>query len=254
MIVIQYLDYLSPHITFYHNGFLSHTSIISAILSIFSFVLIIIIAIYFSLDLIKRQNPTSYFFNRYIEDSWTFYFNTTDCFHFISLALGVDNYIDKGVDFTMFRIIGLDTYVSNYTEDITKNNHWLYGLCNNESDIEGISHLINQKFFLQSACIRKYYNAEENKYYDTSDKNFRWPEMAHGTYHPDHHYYGIFLERCHEETVSLVLGEGSHCKTPEEINQVVSKPSSTHLFYIDYYVDSLNYKNPNTKFFNFFFV
>ena len=224
MIVIQYLDYLSPHITFYHNGFLSHTSIISAILSIFSFVLIIIIAIYFSLDLIKRQNPTSFSFNSYIEDSGTFYFNTTDCFHFISLALGVDNYIDKGVDFTMFRIIGLDTYVSNYNEDITKNNHWLYGLCNNESDTKGISHLTNQNFYLQSACIRKYYNAEENKYYDTSDENFRWPAMAHGTYHPNKTFYSIFLEKCQEDTVGLILGEGSQCKSNEEIEQVLSTP------------------------------
>ena len=123
-------------------------------------------------------------------------------------------------------------------------------MCNNESDTKGISHLTNQDFFLKSACIRKYYNAEENKYYDTSDENFRWPAMAHGTYHPKTQFYAIFLERCHEETVGLVLGEGSHCKTPEEINQVVSMPSSTHLFYIDHYVDSLNYKNPNTKFFN----
>jgi uncharacterized membrane protein YqaE (UPF0057 family) len=91
---MHYLDFLSPHITFYHNGFLSHTSIISAILSIFSFVLIIIIAIYFSLDLVNRQNPTTFSFNSYIEDSGIFHFNATDCFHFISLALGVDNYIE----------------------------------------------------------------------------------------------------------------------------------------------------------------
>ena len=250
MIVIQYLDYLSPHITFYHNGFLSHTSIISGILSIISFVLIVIIAVYFSLDLIKRQNPTTFSFNSFIEDSGKFYFNSSDVFHFISIALGIDGYIDKGVDFTMFRIIGLDVYISNYTEDISKNNHWLYGLCNNENDTKGISHLIKEKFFLQSACIRKYYNATEKKYYDTSDENFRWPVIAHGTYHPEHQYYGIFVQACRNETIGLVLGKGSHCKSFNEINEIVSKPSSTHLFYIDNYVDSLNYKNPNTKFFN----
>jgi hypothetical protein len=58
------------------------------------------------------------------------------------------------------------------------------------------------------------------------------------------------LERCHEETVSLVLGEGSHCKSNDEINEVVSMASTAHLFYIDNYVDPLNYKNANTKFFN----
>ena len=250
MSVLKYLDYLSPPITFYHKGFLSHSSILSGILSIISFSLIIILAVQFSFDLIKRQNPTSFFFNRFIEDSGTFYFNSSGLFHFISLALGKDNFIENGVDFTIFRIIGLDFYYSNYDEEITKNNHWLYGLCNNESDTNGISHLANQEFFLKSACIRKYYNATENKYYDTTDKNFKWPEMAHGTYHPNVSYYGIFLERCHEETVSLVLGEGSHCKKDDEIDEVVSMASTAHLFYIDNYVDPLNYKNPDTKFFN----
>ena len=27
----------------------------------------------------------------------------------------------------------------------------------------------------QSACIRKYFNAENQKYYETTDKNFKWP-------------------------------------------------------------------------------
>ena len=144
MSVIKYFDYLSPPITFYHKGFLSHSSIISGILSIISFSLIITFAVYFSLDLIKRQNPTSFSFNRYIEDSGTFHFNSSGLFHFISLALGKDNFIENGVDFTIFRIIGLDFYYSNYDEDISKQNHWLYGLCNNESDTKGISHLANQ--------------------------------------------------------------------------------------------------------------
>ena len=250
MIVIKYLDYLSPRITFYHKGFLSHASIMSGILSIFSIFIIITIAVYFSLDLIKRQNPTSFSFNRYIEDSGIFYFNASDAFHFLSLGLARDHHIDNGVDFTIFRVIGIDFYLGSYDVDFSKYNHWLYGLCNNESDTKGISHLIDHTYFLNSACIRKYYNATEDKYYDTSDKDFKWPEMSHGTYHPNKSFYGIFLETCHNETVDLVLGKGSHCKTPQEIKEVVISPSNVHLFYIDNYVDSLNYLNPNTKFFN----
>ena len=250
MIVIKYFDYLSPRITFYHKGFLSHTSIMSGILSIFSIFIIISIAVYFSLDLFKRQNPTSFSFNRYIEDSGIFYFNASDAFHFLSLGLAKDQHIDNGVDFTIFRVIGIDFYIAGYDVDLAKYNHWLYGLCNNESDTKGIGHLINHSYFLNSACIRKFYNATENKYYDTSDKDFKWPEMSHGTYHPNKSFYGIFLETCHNETVGLILGKGSHCKTPQEIQEVVIPHSNAHLFYIDNYVDSLNYYNPNTKFFN----
>jgi hypothetical protein len=73
--------------------------------------------------------------------------------------------------------------------------------------------------------------------------------MSHGTYHPNKSFYGIFLETCHNETVGLILGKGSHCKTLQEIQEVVIPHSNAHLFYIDNYVASLNYYNPNTKFF-----
>ena len=61
------LDFLSPTITFYYKGHLSHSSILSGILSIFSFILIIIIAIYFSLDIIQREHPTVFYFNHFEE-------------------------------------------------------------------------------------------------------------------------------------------------------------------------------------------
>ena len=54
---IKKVDFLSPNITFYHKGALSHSSIFSGIISIISILLIILLAIYFSLDIIKRKNP-----------------------------------------------------------------------------------------------------------------------------------------------------------------------------------------------------
>ncbi len=46
---------------------------------------------------------------------------------------------------------------------------WIF---NNNSDTKGIGHLIVQDKFEKSACIRKYYNMETKKYYDTGDPNF----------------------------------------------------------------------------------
>ena len=62
--ILKNLDILSPQITLYHKGFLSHSSIFSGIISIISFIIIIIFSIYYSLELILRQTPTAYFFNR----------------------------------------------------------------------------------------------------------------------------------------------------------------------------------------------
>ena len=56
---IKKLDYLSPPITFYHQGLLFHSSFASGIISILSILIIIIFTIYYSLELIKKKNPKS---------------------------------------------------------------------------------------------------------------------------------------------------------------------------------------------------
>ena len=58
------------------------------------------------------------------------------------------------------------------------------------------------------------------------------------------------MERCNEETVSLILGEGNHCKSDREIIELLYPTSGVRVFYIDNYIDVLNYKNPVIKFFN----
>jgi len=50
---IKKLDYLSPPITFYHQGLLFHSSFVSGIISIISILIIIIFTVYYSLELIK---------------------------------------------------------------------------------------------------------------------------------------------------------------------------------------------------------
>ena len=250
--IFKKADFISPSITFYHKGYLSHPSILSGILSIISFILILSIAIYFSLDIIQRQNPTVFYFKRFIEDAGTFPFNSSSFFHFLSLKVNGE-FRNGGMDFKSFRVIGIETYFQVYSSDrnLTKLNHWLYGYCNNETDTIGISNLIKYDFFQKSACIRKYYNAEEQKYYDVGDPKFRWPAIAKGTFHSDsiQQFYSIIVERCEEETLNLILGENNICKSDDEVKEVIGFNSASHLFFIDNYVDVSNYKSPNTKFF-----
>ena len=127
-------------------------------------------------------------------------------------------------------------------------NHWLYGICNNETDTEGISHLIKHKFFKNSACIRKYFSYKSQKYYDTNDPNFKWPVIAHGTYNPEEIFYTIILERCKQNTLNLILGPEYNCRNDSEMDVLFSNIAATHLFYIDNYIDILNYRTPNIKY------
>ena len=252
---IKQLDYLSPTVTFYHKGFLSHSSILSGILSIISMALILAVAIYFSLDIILRKNPTSFYFNRFVDNAGIFPLNSSSFFHFISISNDLGELRDQGVDFKSFRIIGLETFYqvhSSNRSNLINIDHWIYGFCNNKTDTAEISHLIDYDYFEKSACIRKYYNSREKKYYDTWEENFRWPLMAHGTFNPNNKFYCVIIEKCFDETLSLILNESNYCRNEEEIKKILGFNSAVHFFYIDNYIDVLNFNSPNIKFFFFF--
>ena len=69
------------------------------------------------------------------------------------------------MDFTKFRVVGIEKNFEEYlvAKDIKTMNHWLYGKCDNDSDIKGIEHIIDKDYFVHSACIRKFYNFTEKK-------------------------------------------------------------------------------------------
>ena len=248
---LKKLDYISPPITFYHKNYLAHTSILSGIISILSFLLILMISGYFSKKIIHRQDPSVFNFKRIVEDAGTFPVNASSFFHFISLKTDTQEFYNGGMDFRSFRIIGLDVHHSAYlnNKNLSNFDFWLYGYCNNESDTRGISHLINFDFFKNSACIRKYFSSADQKYYNTDDPKFRWPVEAHGTSSPNNIYYNIVFERCEDDTLIQILGEGSHCKTDKEIRDMLSINAALRMYLIDHYIDVLNYKSPSTKFF-----
>ena len=64
---LEFFDLLSPEITLYYKGKLSHSSNISGILTIISIIITLIFTIIFLEDL-KRKNPSAFYYNRYIED------------------------------------------------------------------------------------------------------------------------------------------------------------------------------------------
>ena len=246
---IREFDYLSPQITLYYKGSSSHSSIISGIISIISFCIIFSFGIYFFLDLIERKNPESYYLNRFVEDAGEFPINSSSLFHFLTMSnLGNQTY--RGFDFRSFRLIGFDTNYVNYLKDKNLENfdHWIYGLCNNEIDIEKIDHLIKIENFNKCACIRKYYNALEKKYYDTNEKEFKWPKLSHGNLHPDPKNYQIIVDKCDENTLKLIFEENYKCKNDNEIDKYFSGDQGINFYFIDHYIDISNYEEPNRKF------
>ena len=250
--IFKKLDFLSPPITFYHKGYLSHPSIISGILSIISMILILILAVYYLLEIIQMKNPKIFSYTTFVDDAGTFAMNSSNLFHFLSMSSIFSNFTNDGINFRYFRIIGLQDHYEVYlqTKNLSNYEHWLYGKCNNRTDTQGISDIITYDFFERSACIRKYYSTKDQKYYNTDDPKFKWPVISHGTYNPNSKIYNIVIESCKEETVDLILGEGSHCRETgfNDLNQNYSYFAVAYIYFINNYIDIINYEKPKKQF------
>ena len=248
--LLKEFDYLSPKITLFYKGLSSHSSIFSGILSLISFSIIFSSGIYFSLELIQKKNPDALYLNRFIEDAGEFPINSSSLFHFIYLRDTDNIKLHEEFDFRSFRIIGFENLHGNYHDkNLDLYDHWIYGICNNESDTEGIGYLIDDDIFKSSACIRKYYNSLEQKYYDTNEKEFRWPILSHGNFNPNSKNYQLIIDKCDDYTLKLILGENYFCKREKEKIEYFSGKWEFYFYFIDQYIDVTNYKKPYTKYF-----
>ena len=245
--LIKKLDLLSPPITLYYNGDNQHPTIFSAILSIIAYVGVFGFGIYYGLKFINKDDPSSYFFNRYVEDAGTYPLNSSSMFHFLQI-LNTETNQPKPTDFDAFRIIGLEDAPDIYIRDndLSKYDHWLYGPCNNQSDTEGISYLIDFKYYEQSACIRKFYDKKKGNYFETDNSNFRWPLVSKGASNPSRTFYGVLMEKCRNDEIRTLAGS-SACKSDNEIEGII-RSSTISFNIIDNYADVLNYKKPFTKY------
>ena len=242
------LDTISPPITIYFKGDSSHSSIFSGILSLIVFFISSYFGIQYAIGFLLHKDPKIYYYNRYIEDAGNFSINSSQIFSFVQV-IDTESNLPKKTDFNSLRIIGIETTIDLYKEnnDLSQYNHWIYGKCNNDTDTQGISHLIGFENFIDSACIRKYYNKEHKKYYHTNDINFVWPNLLHGCSHPKRTFYGIIVEKCRNDSMKI-LSDENYCNPPEEIIDYIKK-SSLNLQLIDNYADVLNYEQPFIKYF-----
>ena len=99
---LKNIDMISPPITFYYKGYLTHSSILGDILTFIIFSLITVICIFFSLDFFERKNPSVCHYNRYTEDAGEFPVDSSSLFSFIQILDTISNEVDK-VDFDAIR-------------------------------------------------------------------------------------------------------------------------------------------------------
>ena len=248
----KHLDILSPQITLYNKDILYHTSKISIILSIFCFFIIGILSIgqflafYFGLE-----KPKLTFYSVFLEEAGSISFNPNSFFHFININKDNRNPETEEFDFQMFRIIGFETYLEEYINNRSLNNfnHWLYGPCDKESDIQNISTLVTDKNFAKYACIKKYFDLNEQKYIDINESNFRWPEIEHGTKNFSHKFYSVIIEKCEENTLNEIYNDNRKCKQDMQFEQIKNY-GYVNFYFIDQQVDEEDHLRPIKKYYN----
>lgn len=246
------IDFLTPRITLYQQGYSSHTSICSGIISLITVIVIILLGVYYSIDFIDKKKPSGFYFQRFMENAGIYSFDSSSFLHYINLENNATtSNVEQGFDFTSFRIIGVETLLNTYINELNKNltliDHWLYGPCERQ-DANYFSNLVNINNFTKCACIKKYYNSLQNKYYDTKDLNFRWPRMAYGTFNSKNEFYNIIIEECKQSTLNLIMGENASCKSEEYRRKLITSGAGVYLNFIDSYIDVLDYKHPIHKY------
>ena len=73
--------------------------------------------------------------------------------------------------------------------------------------------------------------------------------MAHGTFNPNNEFYSIFLIKCKNEILNIVFEDKNKCKKDIEIEEFFKFRGMAHFNFIDQYIDVLNYKDANKKYF-----
>ena len=239
------MDMLSPHITLYYKRKSIHPSAISGVLTLIVYIFLLVVGLIYFIRYINRENPTAYFFNRFVKDIGNYSFADGNFFNYIQLVQGRSREIIE-VDFDKMEIIGynisLDTILN---AGYYRFDHWIYGKCNSEVDSKKLENIINNAEFDKSACLKKFYNAKTSQYYDINDKNFEWPVILHGASNPKFTFYGVLIKKCENSTFRLK--HFGKCSSEEEINDYI-KQAFINFNILDHYVDILNYKSPISTF------
>ena len=236
---LKKFDMISPNNILYFNNNPSHQSSFSGLLSLLCYSLIFFFFIYFSIDVIKKKNPTSYFYKQFIEEVGTYYLNTSTIFHCIQL-LDEDN--NLRIDDNSFIMFGTEEYIDRFLLNFSleETDHYYYGKCI-KNDILNNESIINEENIFNSYCIRGFWNATLKENTPTSHNNFIYPYLKYGSNSKKHKNigYGIYIIKC--QNISY---RKNKCKIRNEIEEEYNKLLRIKFTLIDNNFDITIYKKP----------
>ena len=219
-----------------------HSSIYSGVLSILSYFAILFFLCYFSIDVIYKKNPTSYFYKSFIPDAGYLYLNYS-MFHFVQL---LDTRDKVRMDERAWMIFGANRYIDPFLGEfnISLTSHWNYELCN-DKDIQEFKEANDDPNYNMSWCIRGFYNATTKKYIKQNEPGYRYPFIAHGTGSKTlfNIGYGIFAAKCQNTSYR------TNCYSLREIDKEFENILRIKVGIVDYNYDVTQYKKPGVPYF-----
>ena len=237
--LLKKIDFLSPSSTLYFYGQRSHSNCLSGILTIIGYFLYILALGYFSIDVINRKNPTSYFYHKIIEDAGIFSMDSS-MFHFLK--------INGKKNLSMIQVFGIEnvsfSILTNEKEIKEDYNHYIYSLCTKDMKkyiSKNILSQIDDEIFEKnttSFCIESYYNLTTKKLKKYYEKDFVYPKIKHGQSNPNATFYSLFIQKCINSSYN-----NNSCDSLEKINNDLSGIGIDLRLLIND-IDIKNYKNP----------
>lgn len=234
----QFPDEVSPNITLYYKNDTKHSSLFSKILSFFAYIAVAAISCFFIYDFLSKKLPNAFYYNKFINDTGSFYFNSSGIFHIVY------PWIKTEYDKRAFTVIGLrNVGIGNYVVEPTPENydHWIYEQCDNNDFPKNIKEYLGDGIdkFKISLCVSKFYNKTTKEFINKDDSQYYPPSLEHGSGNPNIVFYGIILQKC----VNSSLNNNS-CYSDEVINEKIQSVLGYSLYFVDNSVNVDNYKNP----------
>ena len=243
--MLKQIDNFSPKISLFYKGFERHSSSISGIITILTYLIIIMLGIIFSIDFLFKKNPTSFYYNRFISDVGIFSFDKFGIFHFIHT--GEINNIPY--DNRVINVIGLNEMfpIINENRNFTLYDHWIYEPCNN-FHIGNLKDFLNNynNSFYNGLCINKFYNKTTKEIININDKNFKYPIIKHGNSNPNMTTYGIYILRCENNSIF----NKTNCYDEETSNEKAIQINDYSIYILDHYINVSNYHFPLENLYN----
>ena len=234
-------DFISPPITLYYFNKERHINPISGCLTLTVYVSILICSLFFFIQFLSKDNPVTFYYNHFQEDVGIYYFNTSGFFHYVTIG-------SQPIDFTSVNVIGIPRFIPVYTKnnDLSSiDKYYIYGNCN-DNDMKGLQvNEYNKTEFSNSACIRKMYDRKLNKYFNTEDNEFVYPDLRHGASNPNYNLYAVVVELCRNESIF----NEHKCKSIENREEYINSISSVSISVIDHLVTVEQYKQPIESFY-----